>query len=247
MIDVHNHTRFSDGRNTVEEVVQSAAAAKLEVVGVSDHFDPYVSRQDVCLQAEQLDAYLDRIDEVKVEAPLLVLAGLELGLQSTGILWPSRELDYYIYSVHTVPGYPQLRELEDPWTLYLEEAIEAVELIDRPGFLGHLDFLRRHIPGSNPPRPGELIDTLLRKLVLKDVGLEFNTSGWMYGLGDPSPQPWVLERYIEFGGRLITIGSDSHRAADVGRYNLEAVALLKKLSLKEVFYSQNNAYVPISI
>ena len=30
MIDIHNHTTFSDGRNTVEQVIQSAVEAGLQ-------------------------------------------------------------------------------------------------------------------------------------------------------------------------------------------------------------------------
>jgi len=246
MIDIHNHTTFSDGRNTVEEIIHSAVDIGLQVVGFSDHFDPYVC-QEVCLQPEQVSGYLKEIRSFDGELPIKVLAGLELGLQSEGILWPGEEMDYYLYSVHTVPGRPDLKSLEDPWEIYLQEATLAVDLIDRPGFFGHLDFLRRHIPFGRPPKPGPLMDRLLMKLVSNHVGLEVNTSGWMYGLGDPSPQSWVIERYLELGGNLLTIGSDSHRAQQVGKYSAQAVSLLKGIGVREVFYCENGSYVPFRI
>ncbi|HQC15322.1 PHP domain-containing protein, partial [Mesotoga prima] len=56
MIDIHNHTTYSDGRNTVEEVIQSALKEGLQIVGISDHFDPYVA-QEVCLQPEEVGVY----------------------------------------------------------------------------------------------------------------------------------------------------------------------------------------------
>jgi len=246
MIDIHNHTIFSDGRNTVEEVIQSASLKGLHVVGISDHFDPYVS-QEVCLQPEETGSYLKEIKSFEGKFPIKILAGLELGLQSQGILLPFEEMDFFIYSVHTVPGRPDLKTLEDPWDIYLREATLAVDLIEKPGFLGHLDFLRRHIPYAKPPRSGPQMDQLLMKLVSCHVGLEVNTSGWMYGIGDPTPQSWVIERYLELGGRLLTIGSDSHRAYQVGSYNSQAVSLLCKLGVKEVFYCEKGSYVSHSI
>lgn len=246
MIDIHNHTTYSDGRNTVEEVIQSALKEGLQIVGISDHFDPYVA-QEVCLQPEEVSVYLKEIRTLSEKYPIKVLAGLELGLQTEGILWPGEEMDYYIYSVHTVPGRPDLKTLENPWDIYLQEAISAVDLIDRPGFLGHLDFLRRHIPKAKPPKPGQLMDTLLMKLVSNHVGLELNTSGWMYGIGDPSPQPWVIERYIDLGGRFVTVGSDSHRASQIGNFTVKALSLLRKMGIKEVFYCENGSYIPVPI
>ena len=247
MIDIHNHTTFSDGRDSADEVVRSAAISGLQVIGISDHFDPYVSRQDVCLQPNEIDAYVKELEELKDKYQIKLLSGLEIGLQSMGIVWPGVEFDYYIYSVHTVPGLPELKDLEDPWEIYLDEVIMAVELIDRPGFLGHLDFLRRHIPGATPPSPGAQMDMLLRKLVENDIGLEMNTSGWLYNLGDSTPQRWVIERYIELGGHLITLGSDSHRAVNVGSYISKAIGVLEELAVKQVFYAENGCYVPFNI
>ncbi|MDD3681056.1 MAG: PHP domain-containing protein [Mesotoga sp.] len=75
MIDIHNHTTFSDGRNTVEQVIQSAVEAGLQVIGLSDHFDPYVC-QEVCLQPEEINGYLKEIRSFDGELPIKVLAGM---------------------------------------------------------------------------------------------------------------------------------------------------------------------------
>ncbi len=85
------------------------------------------------------------------------------------------------------------------------------------------------------------------KLVSNHVGLELNTSGWMYGIGDPSPQPWVIERYIDLGGRFVTVGSDSHRASQIGNFTVKALSLLRKMGIKEVFYCENGSYIPVPI
>ena len=197
MIDIHNHTIFSDGKDSVADVIQAAVERDLKIVGISDHFDPYLLRQDVCLQPEKVSSYSREIERLKGSYPITVLSGLELGLQSTGI--SCRSAISIITSIRsTVPGFPDRGIWKTLGHIPLKRR-PWPELIDKPGFLGHLDFLRRHIPGSKPPSPGELMNILLKQIIACDVGLEFNTSGWMYRLGDPTPQPWVIERYLELG------------------------------------------------
>ncbi|MFA6656963.1 MAG: histidinol phosphate phosphatase, partial [Mesotoga sp.] len=58
---------------------------------------------------------------------------------------------------------------------------------------------------------------------------------------------WVIERYLELGGNLLTIGSDSHRALQVGKYSVQAVLLLREIGVKEIFYCEDGSYVPFII
>ena len=37
MIDLHTHTNFSDGTDSLEELLQNAENAKLEVLSITDH------------------------------------------------------------------------------------------------------------------------------------------------------------------------------------------------------------------
>ncbi len=41
-------------------------------------------------------------------------------------------------------------------------------------------------------------------------GIELNTGGYHYGLGEPNPCTAVIRRYRELGGEIITIGADAH-------------------------------------
>lgn len=251
MLDLHNHTTFSDGRNKPEEVIEAAIDKGLNIIGISDHYDPYLFRQDKCLQPDALPEYSRYISALKGKYPIDLVLGLEIGTQTTGINTPEGPYDYFIYSIHTVPGTPDIFNVEYPWKEYLSEAIEAVKLINKPGFIGHLDFLRRHIPGSAPIGGKEkiLIDEFMKNLVKMDLGLELNTSGWDYKFDEPTPQKWIIERYLDLGGKYITIGSDSHRTSFVGQWNDRALALLMELGVKEVFYCKDFCYnsVPLTV
>lgn len=59
-------------------------------------------------------------------------------------------------------------------------------------------------------------------------GIEINTSSHRYGLKDSTPSRDILKLYKELGGKIITIGSDSHKPEHLGAYIDEAKELLKE-------------------
>ena len=50
----------------------------------------------------------------------------------------------------------------------------------------------------------------------KGVYLEVNSSGFRQGMDAPLPDDTVLSLYYALGGRMITVGSDSHTPNDIG-------------------------------
>ena len=56
----------------------------------------------------------------------------------------------------------------------------------------------------------DILDEILRTLISKGVGIELNTGGYHYGLGEPNPCTAIIRRYRQLGGEIITIGADAH-------------------------------------
>jgi histidinol-phosphatase (PHP family) len=131
---------------------------------------------------------------------------LELGVQSyTENNFLNGIFDYFIYSVHQYPGMADFNDGAKMWCSYLKEAIEAVGTLSYPDFFGHLDFLRRYIPGNTPLKPSALLDKLMLTLVKCDIGLEINTSGLRNDIKKVNPQPRIIKRYLSFGGKYINV------------------------------------------
>ena len=53
-------------------------------------------------------------------------------------------------------------------------------------------------------------------MIRKNVGIELNTGGYHYGLGEPNPCVNIIRRYRELGGEIITVGADAHAPEHVG-------------------------------
>ncbi|MFW6119693.1 MAG: histidinol-phosphatase HisJ family protein [Petrotogales bacterium] len=211
MIDLHIHTNFSpDTENSLQEIVEFVETTRMEIVGISDHYDLDLSYKYTTNFGDPL-IYLEEIERLNSITSIKLLKGLELGIQSyTDNNLPNDAFDYFIYSVHQYPGMVDFADGLEMWRPYLKESIGAVRTLKYPGFFGHLDFLRRYIPDNTPLTPSPLLDELLRTLVKYDIGLEINTSGLRNDVKEVNPQPWIIERYIDFGGKYITAGSDAH-------------------------------------
>ena len=100
--------------------------------------------------------------------------------------------------------------------------------------LGHLDLMTRYDEiGNYPFEKVKPIITKILKIVIQDgKGIEINTSSRRYGLKDSTPSRDILKLYKELGGKIITIGSDSHKIEHLGAYIDEAKELLKELGFE---------------
>ena len=80
---------------------------------------------------------------------------------------------------------------------------------------GHIDYVVRYGPNQNKEysyeRYRDILDEILRTIIDKNLGIELNTGGFHYGLGEPNPCRAVIRRYRELGGEILTIGSDGHK------------------------------------
>ena len=79
---------------------------------------------------------------------------------------------------------------------------------------------------------GEILDEILRTLIRKNVGIELNTGGYHYGLGEPNPCVNIIRRYRELGGEIITIGADAHKPEHIAYDFAKAEEILKSCGFK---------------
>jgi len=123
--EVHAHTDWSDGRNSVEEMARAAKAAGYSYIALTDH-----SPSQTVASGLKVDRLLKRRKEIeaarKAVHGITILEGTEVDILRDGRLdYPDKilaELDYVIASVHS--GWKMDREamtariikaMENPW------------------------------------------------------------------------------------------------------------------------------------
>ncbi|MBR1752296.1 MAG: histidinol-phosphatase HisJ family protein [Ruminococcus sp.] len=180
-----------------------------------------------------------------------LLCGIELGqpLQSPDNakqMLSIKGLDFVIGSLHMISGRPDFYWIEydkmDRSEIYHLLESYFCELLDMAKLaefdsLGHLTYPLRYIEGEHgmkvdTGRFDDIIREIFCTLIYNGKGIEINTSGLRQRYGKPFPDKKYLGLYRESGGEIVTIGSDAHKIADIGKGIPESVQLLKECGFK---------------
>lgn len=181
----------------------------------------------------------------------MIKKGLEFGIQTHTIpqfqkLFDNYDLDFVILSCHQVGDKEfwkqdfQKGKTPDEYNAeYYEEIYKVINNFKDYSILGHLDLIQRYnkqFEGEVYPfeKNKEVITKILKKVIEDGKGIEVNTSSFAYGLDDLTPSRDILKLYYELGGKIITAGSDAHKAKDVGRHVKEIYDELKEIGFKEI-------------
>ena len=104
---------------------------------------------------------------------------------------------------------------EEGYRRGFELTLESIRKVSDYDTLGHIDYVVRYGKYRDKEysyaKYADYLDEILKHLIENGKGLELNTAGWKYGLPFAHPHQDVLKRYKEFGGEIITIGSDGHK------------------------------------
>ena len=229
--DFHVHTTFCDGKNTAEELVQTALQKGLSFLGFSGHShtvidESYCVRDTVAYKKEIArlkEAYAGQMD---------IYCGIEQVYQTQE---GTEDYDYAIGSVHYFLKDGILRDVDHTAAL-LEKTVEELfhgdwyamaehyyaDVADLPNrhkidIVGHFDLItkfnaeNRFFDEEHPRYLAAAFDAL-DSLLKRDLPFEVNTGVMFRGYRQmPYPAMPLLKRIKEKGGYVLLSG-DVHRA-----------------------------------
>jgi len=253
--DLHMHSSFSgDSQEDMDRMIQKALAIGFKTICFTEHMDmdfPKNSIDPDDIFELDTDSYLKYFLEIKEKysnSGINLLFGVELGLQphlaATHLQYVHRyPFDFVIGSEHTTnrqdPYYPDYyanRSEYEAYSEYFQDIADNIDAFSDFDSLGHLDYVVRYGPNRNLEysysKYSDYIDSILNKLISKNIALEVNTGGFKYNLGEPNPSVDIIRRYKEFGGELITIGSDAHDHSRIGADFDKVYSILSNLGYK---------------
>ncbi len=231
-LDAHLHTDLSPDSDVPIDVYCAAAIERgIPELAITDHldFDPrapayafadFAARERTVREAAA--RWADR--------GLAVRFGVEISYESDRETEIREHLaahpyDFVIGSVHVMRHSPYTGARVAAWVAgksvpeivapYFAEVVAAIRsgLFDT---IGHLDYVKKYVAAHVPPAAlaavPEVYEPVLRALVDAGTGLEVNASGLRQAPRETYPAPWVVARFRELGGELVTAGSDAHRA-----------------------------------
>ena len=235
--DYHIHTYFSpDCEMEPEVAVKLAIERGMTDICFTDHMDLGHATEEFN-RVPDFEEMKRNVQELQAKYPQIQIGhGLELGYMGESVeecveAMSGHLFDYVLLSVHCVDGidcyYPEATQGRDKQTMYrryLETVLESVKekrLLKYYDCVGHIGYISKchHYEENSLTYEmfSELIDEILTTIIRNGKGIEINTSG-IDKVGHVLPHPSIVQRYIELGGTIITMGSDAHTPERVGKY-----------------------------
>ena len=266
--NLHTHSAWDDGANSLEEMALSAAAAGLDSLGFSIHsYMPFPSFWTI--QESRLPDYTLAVRNLRdaLKGIIAIHHGVEWDLLST---MPLDGFDYVIGSIHhiharglesCVDNTPEMtkeyiRELFDGSADAAAEAYFAqyasLAKVAKVDIVGHFDLLTKFDEtdscfDADSPRFRAAALSAMDALVAADKIFEINTGAISRGYRKtPYPSRALL---LELARRKakITVSADAHAASDVAFGFAEAEALAYDCGFREVWQFDGRGFVPVPI
>ena len=226
----HTHSIYSDGEDTLEELVQAAIALDCKALGFSEHSYTYFD-ESYCLSLANTPKYQAEVRalQAKYAAKIKLYLGIEQDFYSSE---RSDEYEYIIGSVHYVKkngDFLAIDESADDLVRFRDEYYDGdiYALIEdyfktvgmwaerKCDIIGHFDLITKFnekypLFDTAHPRYEIAAQSALDKLLAAGKIIEINTGAMARGWRMiPYPESKWLDEIAEKNGRLI-LSSDCH-------------------------------------
>lgn len=241
----HSHSFFCDGKNSIDQMVQSAFDKGMAAIGISSHA-PLKIENPWSLKLEETDNYYKEIDQAKIKYSnkIMVFKSLEIDYipnltYDFDYFRNGGNLDYTIGSIHLVLS-PQTNKiwfidgekkqcidsLQDAFNGNVRMAIEQFyaqtrEMIlqQKPTIIGHLDKVMMHLTDQGIDTQSDWyldqIEQTLNLIKLQGCIVEVNTRG-IYRKKHPTTFPSPdILKQMLNREIPIVISTDAHHVDDL--------------------------------
>lgn len=250
VIDYHMHTYFSgDSQANPREHVLQAIQMNLDEICFTDHrdFDYPIDSFEL-----DIDSYYQEIKQLQEEFQdqIKIKWGIEMGLdldheKEINDLINKYPFDFVIGSIHVIHhqefyygDFFKGKTKEQSHREFFEETLKCVQTFDCFNVLGHIDYIVRYGPYQDKTVDHRLyqdiIDEIFLTLIKKNKGIEVNTSGYRDLKTCGFPNYEQVQRFYDLGGRIITIGTDSHTSDRVGQHCHEVAKKYQEIGFEDV-------------
>lgn len=262
--NLHQHTIFSDGKDTVEDVVLSAIDHGMNSIGISDHSYTDVTETTCKMASPDNPEYLSEIKRVKgkYKNKIKVYTGIEKDYYS---VVDRKKYDYIIASVHfmvaggkvyaidhaadiqkdyidNVCGGDALKFSREYYDLVVKHVRES-----RPDIVGHFDVITKFSLIEETEGYKKIALNALDEVLKYCNLIEVNTGAMVRGYRTvPYPARFLLEEILRRGASVI-LSSDSHNKSTVIGYFDEAVELLKSVGFKTIKQFDGVKFIDVEI
>ncbi|MDI9528922.1 MAG: histidinol-phosphatase HisJ family protein [Candidatus Cloacimonadota bacterium] len=222
--DYHLHTEYSyDSRMKAKELVDKALALNYDLIAVTEHLD-LLPNELLVYGLPAFKKYCQGMQALKerlADTPLKLLCGIEVGDYNrvrpfADCLLEQLDLDLVMGAVHFLNDFTNVAvPLKAPLTpseivSYYRLNLDLVQHC-KIDVIAHLGVYKRYyedMPDESFCR--DILKDIFQTMVERGIALEINFSSLRKPYARILPEEWQIELYMDCGGSLFTLGSDSH-------------------------------------
>ncbi len=255
--NLHSHTQFCDGRDTMEAIAEGARNAGMRYMAFTPH-SPVPIESPCNMNVEDLEPYYNECERLKTlhANEMEILRSLEIDYLGPDFgphvdFIQRQPLDFRLGSVHFVPNQSGIsldcdgryerfarylkEEYEGDLRYVVEKYFEQVLLmIERGGFelLGHFDKIAGNASQAWPGLEDEkwyeaLVDDVISHVASTDIIVEINTKAYIDKGRFYPAERWWQK--LADAGVMIAIDSDAHWATKITSGREEAIKRFAQL------------------
>ncbi|OEJ16097.1 histidinol-phosphatase [Brachyspira hampsonii] len=269
--NLHTHTIYCDGKNTVEENIQYAIDKELISLGFSGHSHFYID--DTSMSEENTIKYLNNIKKARdiYKDKIQIYLGIEGDYYSNLNKDTDKEmgLDYRIGSVHYIDDshnsyFPidmsrdtfnetinHFGNIKEVIFRYYDNVIKMIET-QKPDIIGHLDLVKKYNLNKEYfteeedwyiEKADEVIDVIEKSKCIVEINTKLMNKN---NLNAHYPNKRIIKKLLE-KNVPITINSDAHQCNNIDNFYFETADELNKLGVKSIKMLIDNEFKDIDI
>ena len=272
--DYHTHTYFSfDGAkdSSPENLCLAAIERGVTDLAITDHFECNWRTESAFPEFDADNHYKEIMAaKEKYKGQVNLTYGIEIGQynqcpEEAKLLLDKHDYDFVIGSIHNVRGSVDFYHwnftsifndmkasyIGHMFERYCGELCEVVDTFDKVDTVAHLTYIYRYcaLSGNHYDfmQHSAAAEELFKKMIAKDIALEVNVSTLWKGLGFAMPDREFLSLYRDCGGRLVTVGTDSHSPEHIGDRVEDGFSLLRSVGLRDVLVVRDGEKTVVKI
>ncbi|TCK98059.1 DNA polymerase (family 10)/histidinol-phosphatase (PHP family) [Natranaerovirga hydrolytica] len=225
IIDLHNHTFWSDGINSSKEIVENAIEHNINAIGITDHFNTVKCPS---IQPNELDGYLREMKYIKemYSSKIKVFIGIEINC----IPFPE-SLNNLPYDKLNALDFVLIENLDhlSP-AICLEDILKDIKKLKIPVGLAHTDIFK--LANKNIEKGG--LNYILDLLKTNNIFWEINSNSSYDSFNsiiynNDDSDVLNLFKKIQEHQINITVGSDTHSIDDYEKNRLKQGNVARRL------------------
>lgn len=256
--NLHTHSVYCDGNDTVEEMVQEAILKKFTVLGFSGHGK--CALDSISMDDQRINAYITDILEMKEKYKNQISIHLGIEQDMAGRLENSSDFEYVIGSKHFINTTPIDYSFEVFTELFESYHKDYVKLCkdyyedvarmrdwQEVDIIGHLDLITKYNEDESffkfeDKKYVSIVCDCVDSLLSKNKIFEINTGAIARGYRTTCYPYKNILKYLQEHGARICLNSDCHNRKKLDCAYEQTMELIRDCGFKEMVLLTDNGF-----